>query len=384
MYLVLSKALPLDGMWLTVREGGALDVGQIRGSDVSPLYPVEPPSFYVAVRLRQVDVPNPQSRSYHSTLKTLSGLVPDLDMSEAEPPADKTVPATAVEIITVIPQTQEPDEDMEAAKQRCFGFLVDFLRVCRSVQLLAGPPPTFERLPAFAVIQTRQVANGQRDSLMGLILPTADVVTPEMPPLTTRQFHGLLANFHKLIRRDPIFICQEYRAKADAAFLAGDYPDAVIAAAVASEVLLDHTLGLMLYEESVSVTDARVVWEGVGLATRLKNQYAGRLGGPWHREIEAWKEKVAELRGRILHAGYRPSAQEAESAVMSYDELNEFIRKRLIEKRTKYPWTTVSIAGLSKVRAEGKLSGKFKAFVADLDLNDPELERYLKWRDEVR
>ncbi|MBA3809021.1 MAG: hypothetical protein H0X28_11630 [Solirubrobacterales bacterium] len=128
------------------------------------------------------------------------------------------MPATAVEVVTVVPQTQDSDEDMEVAKQRCLEFLVDFLRVCRSVNLMTGPPPTFDRLPAFAVIQTRHAVTERRDSVMALLLPTAEVVLPEMPDITKRQFEGLLSNFEKMMTHDPIFICQEYKARAEASF----------------------------------------------------------------------------------------------------------------------------------------------------------------------
>jgi hypothetical protein len=384
MYLVLPTGLPLDGMWATVRDNGELKVGHASGGEVPELFPADLPSFFLGIHFRQVEIPNPQSRDYYGTLKTFSDLVPDLDLGETEPPEKRKVLATAVEVVTRVPQTQDTDEDMEVAKRRCLEFLVDFLRVCRSVNLMTGPPPTFDRLPAFAVIQTRHAITGHRDDVVALLLPTADVVLPEMPDITKRQFEGLLRNFNRMITRDPIFICQEYKARAEASFALGDYSDVVISAAIASEVLLDHVLGLMLYEEGVSAADARVVWDGTGLATRLKTQYTSRLGGPWNREIEAWKEKVARLRGRIVHAGYRPSGPESEAALLSYGALNEFLRKRLVEKRIKYPWSTLQIAGLSKVREEGKLNGKFKAFVEGLDLSDPWLEHYLKWRDEAR
>jgi hypothetical protein len=371
-------------MWATVREGGALDIGHASGNEVPELFPTDIPPHFLGIRFRQVEIPNPQSRDYYGTLKTLSDLVLGLDLDAAEPPEQQKVPATAVEVVTLIPQTQDRDADMEVAKQLCLEFLVDFLRVCRSVNLMTGPPPTFDRLPAFAVIQTRHALTGHRDSVMALLLPTAAVVLPDMPDITQRQFEGLLQNFNRMLTHDPIFICQEYKARAEASFAFGDYSDAVIFVGIASEVLLDHVLGMMLYEEGISATEAKDVWDGVGLATRLRKQYASRLGGPWNREVEVWKDKVARLRGRIVHAGYRPTETEAQAAIVSYEDLNEFLRKRLVERRIKYPYATLQIAGLNKVRAEGKLNGKFKAFVEGLDLSDPWLGRYLKWRDEAR
>ncbi|MFF4268028.1 hypothetical protein [Streptomyces virginiae] len=119
----------------------------------------------------------------------------------------------------------------------------------------------------------------------------------------------------------------------------GDYRNAVVQAAMYAEIVLTSTLSLMLWEEQLeapSVEQAVAVFDfsrGGGLATRVKTEYAPRLGGDWNRTLPGpvhdWTHAVAALRNRVVHRGYRPTYQETEAALAAADALLDFIKTRL-------------------------------------------------------
>jgi hypothetical protein len=184
---------------------------------------------------------------------------------------------------------------------------------------------------------------------------------------------------------DPVSLLSDYQSKADSAYALGDYADAVLSAAIASEIQLDHTLSLMLYEESTPAAQVAGIWEK-GLSWRLKHEYSHRLRGQWSQEAARWERNLSRLRGRIVHTGYRPQRQEAQAALEAHDRFVNFIFSRLIVMRLQYPWSTLLLAGRRRVEDAQHYRGKFKEFVVTVRSGGKEmpwLMSYFEWRERV-
>ncbi|MFD3473120.1 hypothetical protein ACFWWM_43800 [Streptomyces sp. NPDC058682] len=142
-------------------------------------------------------------------------------------------------------------------------------------------------------------------------------LTPPSSPLGTvldeDQLTSLNAHLQRLWDGSPLEPAMERATDARRAFRRdGDYRNAVVQAAMFAEIVLTSTLSLMLWEEQLeapSVEQAVVVFDfsrGGGLATRVKTEYAPRLGGDWNRTLPGpvhdWTHAVAALRNRVVQA----------------------------------------------------------------------------------
>lgn len=156
-------------------------------------------------------------------------------------------------------------------------------------------------------------------------------------------------------------------------YLRGDYRAAVVFMAAACEAKLDLVLRLLMWEDRLMPEDAAGDFTGKNepITARVKRHYAGRLGGQWNLDVEGpvrnWHLHVASLRNRVVHAGYSPSAQEADDAIQFGHRLDSYIADLLATRDVlkRYPRTAISVVGKERLNERGKWSEELETFAAN-------------------
>lgn len=185
-----------------------------------------------------------------------------------------------------------------------------------------------------------------------------------LQPATAEQLTRAEALFAARRSRDPIELYRDFRSAAlVAAYRDGDYSEAVLKAAVASEVLIKHTAWLLSWEASMQVVDPHPAAGTDGLGDKKPRQLISqvlqpRLGGSWESSslngaIGAWRFNIAQLRNAIIHRGHRPSEDEAKEAVASLAPLATHMADRVANRAAVYPRTALIAVGEAKLAERG-------------------------------
>ncbi|MEV7374676.1 hypothetical protein AB0O51_27820 [Streptomyces sp. NPDC090301] len=310
--------------------------------------------------------------------------------------ADGTVDAyrTVVEMVTVHSADRlHPQETaLREAFVRCFDVLTDVSSMAKLVMPHSHPVAASEQT-AVALWLARTVAGSYADGWMGVM-----ALTPPSGPLGSvldeTEMTRLNAHLHRFWDGSPFELAMERSTEANRAFRReGDYRNAVVQAAMFAEIVLTSTLALMLWEEQLdtpSIDKAVAVFDfsrGGGLATRVKTEYAPRLGGVWDSTspgpVHDWSHAVAALRNRVVHRGYRPTYQETETALAAADELLEFVKARLAHRVTRYPRTALLTLGEPGLRRLGGWS-RANAYLQDpAQVPDLWFREFAAWREAV-
>jgi hypothetical protein len=101
----------------------------------------------------------------------------------------------------------------------------------------------------------------------------------------------------------------------NAAWVDGDYTDAVLKAAVAAEVLLKHTAWMLTWEvseeEKANTSSTAATFDPFKAkpGRLIGNVLARRLGGDWSsrdeaKPIGAWRSHIARRRNAVIHTGF--------------------------------------------------------------------------------
>lgn len=103
------------------------------------------------------------------------------------------------------------------------------------------------------------------------------------------------------------------------------------------------------------------------LSTRLRNRYHVRLEGGWDADkpghpINEWDRKVAWLRNRVVHAGYRPTEQQAADALDASKAVETYVLDLIVHdrNRTRYPRTVFMMIGRVGLERNGLYKGKVR------------------------
>jgi hypothetical protein len=154
-----------------------------------------------------------------------------------------------------------------------------------------------------------------------------------------------------------------------------------IMGAASGEVLLNLVLRAMLVEEG-KADQIPVLFDDPrgGFTSRLRREYGARLGRTWDlddptNDVGHWVAGTANLRHRVVHAGYDPTGGEASEAIHGAEVLEAFVIERLVEKRFTYPKTALSLVGEAGFVRRHLLSERFAKLVAK---EAPALEDF--WR----
>ncbi|MFE5517336.1 hypothetical protein ACFQ9Q_06305 [Streptomyces virginiae] len=310
--------------------------------------------------------------------------------------ADGTVDAyrTVVEMVTIQGADRlEPQEEvLRETFARCFDVLTDVSSMARMVLPHSNPVAAPEQI-AVALWLARTVTGSYADGAMG-VMPLTPPSSPLGAVLDEDQLTRLNGHLQRLWDGSPLELAMERATEARRAFRRdGDYRNAVVQAAMFAEIVLTSTLSLMLWEEQLevpSVEQAVAVFDfsrGGGLATRVKTEYAPRLGGDWNRTLPGpvhdWTHAVAALRNRVVHRGYRPTYQETEAALTAADALLDFIKTRLAQRVARYPRTALLTLGEPGLRRLGGWP-RASAFLEDpQQVPDLWFAEFTAWREAV-
>lgn len=164
----------------------------------------------------------------------------------------------------------------------------------------------------------------------------------------------------------------------------GDYRAAVIFTATAAETLLDDLLSHLLWEEGLRPEEAAVVFDGRFLLTRLRTEYHPRIGGDWGSPaspVNDWKERVAQIRHRVVHGGYEPDLYAARLALEATKGLENFLVQRMTtgDVLARYPRTTMAFLGQPGVRRRNLWSQVLQDLTEDP--TEPTWEQtFLRWQ----
>jgi hypothetical protein len=124
----------------------------------------------------------------------------------------------------------------------------------------------------------------------------------------------------------------------------------------------------MLWEEGADPLDCACTVKPYFKA-RLRTHFHERLGGDWsmtqgEHPLTRWLHDAAQLRHRVVHRGYRPSAAECQRSLDSLDAVHEFVSQRLIEHLQTYFRTCVAVIGTPGLADRGLLSDEIDARLA--------------------
>lgn len=274
---------------------------------------------------------------------------------------------------------------------RCVDLLAFVVRGYRLSEGARIPELTYERLPRTVHMVFKDRDNGEflDHGLLNLThFNVRGAPAPEI--LDEDRTDRLHLHLDRLRAGDPIMLFGERMLGARVALWQdGDFGAAVVQAALACEVLLDAVLGLMLWEEQLDTpdTDAAVTALTRPLKPRVRNEYARRLGGDWSMDgdgpLARWAERVAHLRGRVVHRGYRPTQDDAYYAVETSVELLDFIKARLADRVTTYRRTALLVLGEPGLRTAGAWRKVERFATRDADNEPWWIPAYGEWRDTV-
>jgi hypothetical protein len=160
----------------------------------------------------------------------------------------------------------------------------------------------------------------------------------------------------------------------------GDYAAAVVFTQTAGEVFFDSLLLRLAWEEIRTFRDSSLTKDDVAqwfsarnpLSHRLRAEYHGRLVGGWDASqpsnpIYEWDQKVARLRNRVVHAGYRPTSREAQDAFDVLLIVEKYVFDLLVRdrNRTRYPFTVYMMLGKAGLEQRGLFAGKLRRAILD-------------------
>ncbi|MFF8572811.1 hypothetical protein ACF06L_16515 [Streptomyces sp. NPDC015408] len=385
---VLSRTLdePLEGC----------EALEVRATDQSiPLGDADKNRMFVSLKFWQlkdtVDIADP----LHGLLQVVHEVTGVGRTPEETVPIPENTYRTVVEMVTAqnADKLENMDSALDEAFTRCFDMLSDVYSMSRLVKRESLPPHVGMEQAQIAFWFGRFPGQDYSEESGGVywISPPSYFPTETMNEAEFEQLKVLLG---RVWNGSPLEVIME-RSFVASQYLnqQGDYANAVIHAALSAEILLDSVLGLMLWEEQIEAPDFQAAVDifdeakNGGLTSRVRREYAPRLGGIWNPSqkgpVRHWKDELAFLRGRVVHRGYRPSRAEAERALEVGDELLDFVKARLASRAKQYPRTCLMILGEPGLRRIGGWRAA-ERFLGSTDEHPLRwFSGYSTWRDTV-
>jgi hypothetical protein len=301
---------------------------------------------------------------------------------------------TIVEAVTPFLADDPDEKDPERVQSDAFDRSVEAInRIVRAYRVSEHgliPEVTRERLPFSVLFCTRAVSGGDWAGpvLMLLHFNLPRDVSPDV--LSDEELARFNAYLQMVQTTHPLFAYTERALDSHIALQReGNTKTALILTQIAVESLLDTLLSLVLWEEGASPEVAATDVFSDAFVTRLRKHFHPRLGGSWDdRRPGATHDLVKDVirvRGRVVHADYMPTRDEAWKAIAAATTMDEFIRDRLADRRNRYPKTTILFLGDEGLRARGLWGGKIERLADDnaADIPNGWIAAYRSWRSEV-
>jgi hypothetical protein len=261
---------------------------------------------------------------------------------------DLACPLTVVEAVTQL--RDGSPADISAAFDRCLARIGDVVFAYGLATHQSIAPLTVRRLCPYITYMTRDASSDKWIGTSVMDLGHYNEIRRMIPPdLDENAQQRLLGALSAMAMDDPTVPYLELSSEARRAFdREGDTRSAVIHSQAACEVLLDSVLQALLWEEGVTPREAAnglfSPRSTLGGRVSRSDVYAVRLGsGHWRFDgdgpVATWYKCLANLRNRCVHAGYRPSNNEALVASRAQFALRDFIADRLVDKQRRFPRT---------------------------------------------
>jgi hypothetical protein len=397
-FVVLPDAIPVPNgsSWTFYTNEREPSLDGMRLAPVAharPNQPEEQGYNFVSIRFLQVDDNTESDLVAEHTILTRA-----VDRIVKASPTDSALPSsppldrhrTVVEMVTFVASA----EDLVAtvAKQdpltRCLTELFKFHRAYRVLAKLCCEELTYKRLHPLVITTRRRLADTK---------PVADgIALLDMRPnrigalnehIGSVDFSVVTAVYARGHAGDPLISYLERVVDAKHAYIElGKNSDAAVQLATACEVLLDGLLGMILFE-SGSTTDHATEIFSKDVVPRVKQDYQKLVGGNWSLATGAvgeWYEKVAGLRNRVVHAGYRPTDIEVSTSFDAVDGLANHTMDRLFDRSHQYPITAWLFLGPQQFEKRGGVPRRVRATVdAQAGGLTAQIARYSTWRESV-
>jgi hypothetical protein len=256
-------------------------------------------------------------------------------------------------------------EDTGEHFERCFKVAFEAGKALRIATRAPIPHITTERLwPLYFIVHEEPPRRPEVHNLVIIEhgqLPGGATATREQLELAERIF-GAGWN------GDPVEIYRDFELSAqNASYATGDYVQAILSAATASEVLIKHASWMLTWEATTQLpsdpgsaaTDSETM---NGKPSQLIGRILQRrLGGSWDsksptRPVGAWREHIARRRNAIIHSGHRPSTYEVQDAIAALHDIEQHILNRLAAKAADYPRTNLLLLGQGALERRGAWS----------------------------
>lgn len=351
------------------------------------------------VRDDQVDIPE----FFHRTRladRVAQALVPDMSRDPDDlarmGAEDSGAYRTVVEAVTFVARSDDlfASADKPEPLTRCINVLTGYHRAYRVATRAHVPELTYERIhPAVLWFRRPALEPGARPEPAGMILLENNNVPIDDPtPISHDDVDYLTAGQVRAAAGDPFMVYAERRLEAEIEAVTNGRPrESVVQASIAAEVLLGAILGLAMWEEHLAgtlTTEGAAEILAAPLAVRVRTQYNNRLGGTWSPDtglVRRWQTHIADVRHRVVHAGFEPTKQQAYAAMDALIALEHFLGDRLAIRWRTYPRTAWLFLGTLGFRQRGKNKlRQAQDWAAAEEMNLVEWIRdYQAWREQV-
>jgi hypothetical protein len=303
---------------------------------------------------------------------------------------------TVAEAVTFVARPEDlfATETKPDPLSRCIHVLTAFHRAYRIAARARVPELTYERLhPAVMWFRKPAFDPAARPEPAGLMfLDHSNIPVEEMTPLTDQELNNLSQRHVRAVAGDPFMAYAERRLEAEIEVRTNGRPgESVVQTGIAAEVLLGAILGLAMWEEhgrsELTIERAAEVLS-MPLATRVKTQYSKRFGGKWFLDtdpVQRWQTDIANVRHRVVHAGFQPEKHQAYGALDALQALERFVGDRLAAKWKVYPRTTWLFLGTSGFKRRGNNKLRQAEEWANTEGMKPVdwIREYQAWREQV-
>lgn len=172
------------------------------------------------------------------------------------------------------------------------------------------------------------------------------------------------------------------------AYAVGSNILAAICFGAAAEAFLTELCQFISWEAEVPTKEVAKALSGQGGVSNRCLQLLGKqLKGNWDRNnnpvLKAWQADVVTLRNQAAHNGHEPTDVDIDQAQASFYELKAFLRQKLLDQMTRFPYVTAYYIGQPTLR-ELELFERWEKIIDEYSLTpDPE-GSFFRYKTEVR
>lgn len=236
-----------------------------------------------------------------------------------------------------------------ASFERCLAELVGILRsyAVQSRDIWCPSPSRQSLFPIVPCAFREFGSDDDYDYLSLLVHEGMNLLRANMLEKSHDEMDIIMRRYLRNKHGDPFFLAVEQQRSAQQSFwVEGNYQAAITVACSAGEILLNAILLFTEWEKGTERRETKTWFETEGTRKRLRTRYHASLGGNWTngKEIVQWLA-LMDLRNRVVHGGYWPTQHEVEDGLDALHGIEQFLKTRLVERRSKFPKTAMLFLG---------------------------------------